>query len=137
VQLEVVTPKGVAVAGEADAVTAPGLVGEFGVLPGHGPFISALKPGVLRVRLGGNDRRYAVGRGYAEVKQNRVVILVEDAVDAENVDAAAAGKALADAEQALKEWKPPADGAPPTGPTQADWQNRVQWAQAQLNARSH
>ena len=44
------------------------------------PRTSALKPGVLRVRLAGSDRVYATGRGYTEVKDNRVVILVENAI---------------------------------------------------------
>ncbi len=57
---------------------------------------------MLKVRVGGADRVYAVGRGYAEIKENHVVVLVESAIAAENIDVAAAQQALTDAEQALK-----------------------------------
>ncbi len=133
-KVEVVTPKGVAVAGQADAVTAPGVVGEMGILPGHSPLITALKSGVLTVRSAGNDQVYAVGRGYAEIKGDDVVILVETAIPADSVDDAAARQALGEAEEALKAWKQPADGTP-AQVTQADLQNRIDWAHAQLDSK--
>jgi F-type H+-transporting ATPase subunit epsilon len=81
--LEVVTPKGVAFSGEADEVIAPGVEGEFGVLPGHTPFLSALKAGTLTWRKGGEKSSLTVGAGYAEVsgptRGDKIVVLVQEA----------------------------------------------------------
>src|SRR5512143_1939297 len=63
----VVTPTATVVARDVDEIVAPGVEGEFGLLPGHVPFISALKPGVLTVRDATQRLIYAVGPGYLEV----------------------------------------------------------------------
>jgi len=133
--VEVVTPAGSALATEADEVTAPGVRGEFGVLPGHTPFVTALKPGVLVWKTKTGKRGVlAVGAGFAEVNgKDRVVVLTQSAVTAENVDVAQAQKELDDAERALKEWKAPEPGA--AGPTRDDVEARRAWAQAKLDTR--
>jgi F-type H+-transporting ATPase subunit epsilon len=81
--VEVVTPKGIAFAGDADEVIAPGASGEFGVLPGHTPFLTALKAGPLTVRKGGDKTVLTVGAGYAEVsgptRGDKIVVLVQEA----------------------------------------------------------
>ena len=58
-KLSVTTPRGALVDADVDEVTAPGALGEFGVLPGHVPLMSALKPGVLVYRAGGAGARPA------------------------------------------------------------------------------
>ena len=65
--LSVVTPTGVAFEQQVDEVTVPGLLGEFGVLPGHIAVLSAVKAGVLSYRAGTERGRLAVGEGFAEV----------------------------------------------------------------------
>jgi F-type H+-transporting ATPase subunit epsilon len=84
-KLEVITPAGTLVTAEIDEVTAPGTRGEFGVLPGHTPFMSALRPGTLRYRKGGEQKVLSVGAGYVEVSgEDRIVVLVDRAVTPHN-----------------------------------------------------
>ena len=79
-KLEVVTPKGTAVEAEVDEVTAPGLAGEFGVLPGHTPFLTALRAGRLSWRGRGGDGALDVGPGFCEVDgKDRVIVLTQSA----------------------------------------------------------
>jgi F-type H+-transporting ATPase subunit epsilon len=128
VQLEVVTPTGSAITIEADEVTAPGARGEFGVLPGHTPFVAALKPGVLRWKAKGKPGVMAVGAGYAEVSgKDRVIVLAQRAAAAEAIDSAAAQKELEEADKSLKD---------ASGATRDELQRRRDWAQAQLDARN-
>jgi F-type H+-transporting ATPase subunit epsilon len=79
-KLEVVTPKGTAVDADVDEVTAPGLAGEFGVLPGHTPFLTALKAGTLSWRTRSGAGTLAIGPGFCEVDgKDRVVVLTQSA----------------------------------------------------------
>ena len=108
-RLSVTTPRGALVDTDVEEVTAPGTLGEFGVLPGHVPLMSALKPGVLVYR--------------AKEGAPAGVIVV-----AASVDRAQATKDLADAEKELAAWKAELDGAYRALVT------RRQWAQARLDA---
>ncbi|MBZ5710930.1 ATP synthase F1 subunit epsilon [Nannocystis pusilla] len=89
IKLDILTPlgpkrHGVVVPG----VEVPGLLGELGVLPEHVPFITPIVPGVVRFRDGGDSVRIAVGAGFLEVtRDNRVVILVERALEVSEIDA--------------------------------------------------
>ena len=89
IQLEVVTPNGLAVEAEADQVEAPSVFGEFGVLPGHLPLLAALKAGVVRYRHAGKIVVVAVGPGFAEAGPDRVTVLTDVAVEGSKVDTAA------------------------------------------------
>jgi ATP synthase F1 epsilon subunit len=127
--VNLVTPKGVIAHVEADSVQAPGELGEFEMLPGHIPMLTALKPGVLTI--GTKTRaKYAVGAGYLRVDPSGAVeILVEQAQPAADVDAEAARKDLAAAEAELSKW---ADK-----PTDGDYINvraRADWARARIAA---
>ena len=118
--LSVVTPEGQVHTQSVDEVTVPGLLGEFGVLPGHIALLSAVKPGVLRYRSGGERGRIAIGPGFAEVDgKGAVVALVNKAARGEKIDRAVAEKALQDAEARAK-----------TGDRSAEADSA--WAQAQL-----
>ena len=66
-RLSVTTPQGALVEADVDEVTAPGALGEFGVLPGHVPFLSALQPGVFVFRNKDGSRILAVSEGVLEV----------------------------------------------------------------------
>lgn len=76
-KLQVVTPERQCLNEDVNAVILPGLVGEFGVLPGHANLLSALKAGVMKVEKERETRRYRLGGGYAEVEGNRVIVLAE------------------------------------------------------------
>lgn len=127
--VNVVTPKGVIAHTDTDSLQAPGEEGEFELLPGHVPMLTALKPGVLTI---GNKQRarYAVSNGYLRIDvENAVEVLVEQALPAEKVDVEAARADLKAAEAELGHWgDKPADG---------DYQNllaRAGWAQARIDA---
>ena len=59
-ELKVITPSRVVISEEVDEVIAPGELGEFGVLPGHVPFITLLMPGELKYRKDGTERRFII-----------------------------------------------------------------------------
>jgi F-type H+-transporting ATPase subunit epsilon len=84
--LEIVTPEERALTVTCDEVRAPGLAGGFGIRPGHTPLVAALQPGELSYQTGEQVHRFAVGEGFAEVAEDRVRILVEEAFRAEDLD---------------------------------------------------
>ena len=102
--LEIVAPSREVVRSErVDEVIAPGSEGEFGVLPGHTPFLTTLKVGELSYREGAQWHHLAVDWGYAEVGPNRVIILAEGADRAADIDLAEAKLAKERAEKLLGE----------------------------------
>jgi F-type H+-transporting ATPase subunit epsilon len=101
-----VTPYKLVLAEDVDEVTAPGSVGEFGVLPGHTPLLTTLKIGELTYRKGSELFHVAVNWGYVEVEEDRVTVLVETAEPADQIDLARARTALGRAEEALKKLSP-------------------------------
>jgi F-type H+-transporting ATPase subunit epsilon len=102
--LEIVAPSRQVVRSErVDEVIAPGSEGEFGVLPGHTPFLTTLKVGMLSFREGAQWHHLAVEWGYAEVGPDRVVILAEGADRASEIDLTEARLAKERAEKALAE----------------------------------
>jgi F-type H+-transporting ATPase subunit epsilon len=90
IQLEVVTPSRLVVSEEVDEVVAPGELGEFGVLPGHVPFISLLMPGELKFIKGGVEKRMIIWGGVAEVRDDRVNILTDNVEDPPAINSQAA-----------------------------------------------
>jgi F-type H+-transporting ATPase subunit epsilon len=86
IRLDVVTPYGLVLSEEVDEVTAAGSEGEFGVLPGHVPFITTLKTGMLIIRKDGKTDYIFVSSGYAEVTFDKVVVLADSAERAEDID---------------------------------------------------
>ncbi|MDO8445115.1 MAG: F0F1 ATP synthase subunit epsilon [Deltaproteobacteria bacterium] len=100
--LEIVTPDKLVLSEEVDEVTAPGSEGEFGVLPGHTPFLATLKVGELTYRKGKEVHHMAVSWGYAEVTPKKVTILAEAAEAAAEIDIERAKVAMEKAEKELK-----------------------------------
>lgn len=101
-RLELVTPYKRVLSEEVDEVTAPGAIGEFGVLPDHTPLLTTLKVGELSYKKGNQTFHVAVNWGYVEVEDNVVTVLVETAEPADQIDLARAKAAMGRAEQALK-----------------------------------
>ncbi len=100
--LEVVTPDRLLLSQEVDEVIAPGTNGEFGVLPGHCHFLSTLRIGELRYRVGELTSFMSVLWGFAEVTPRKVTILAEIAEKAEDIDPERAKEAVAQAEERLQ-----------------------------------
>lgn len=105
-KLEIITPYGKAVETVADEVTASGTLGEFCVLPGHAPFLTMLKIGEFCYKVDGVAACMALNWGYFEIRDDRIVVLVETAEHAEQIDVERARAAQERAEQALKGMEP-------------------------------
>jgi F-type H+-transporting ATPase subunit epsilon len=105
-KLDLVTPYQQVLSQEVDEVTAPGTLGEFGVLPGHTPLLSTLKIGELTYRQGPDLFHVAVNWGYVEVEDDTVTVLVETAEPADQIDMERAQAALGRAQEALKKLSP-------------------------------
>jgi F-type H+-transporting ATPase subunit epsilon len=101
-KLELVTPYRLVLSQAVDEVTAPGTLGEFGVLPGHTPLLTTLKVGELTYRQGHDLFHVAVNWGYVEVENDTVTVLVETAELADQIDMERAQAALGRAQEALK-----------------------------------
>ena len=127
--VNLVTPRGVVAHTDADSVQAPGELGEFELLPGHVPMLTALRAGVLTIGTKARAR-YAVSVGYLRVDPTGAVeILVEQATPAKDVDTEAAKKDLATAEAELSKW-----GDKPQDGEFVNLQQRAGWAKARLDA---
>jgi F-type H+-transporting ATPase subunit epsilon len=87
--LKVLTPEGSVLEGDVFEVTLPGSEGELGVLPAHAALLTKIIPGALAYRAPEGEGVIVLGRGVAEVRDDRVIVLVERAVPAEEIDAAA------------------------------------------------
>ena len=100
--LEVVTPDKLICSEYVDQVSAPGSEGDFGVLPGHCPFLSTLRIGELQYHIGEKTQFMSILWGFAEVTPTKVTILAEIAEKAEDIDVARAREAVTKAEQNLE-----------------------------------
>lgn len=100
--LEIVTPEKMVVSEEVKEVIAPGINGEFGILPEHTPFLSVLKSGQISFTTVKNEvKKLVVSWGYAEVKKDAVIILAETAERPEEIDVERAVEARKRAEERL------------------------------------
>jgi F-type H+-transporting ATPase subunit epsilon len=100
--LSVVTPEGPVFEGEAQMLIVPGAGGEIGVLARHAPLVAMLKAGEIRVRAGGEWQSFAAGPGYFKVHQDRAIVLVDDAVRAEEIDVEQARREVDEARALLE-----------------------------------
>lgn len=105
-KLELVTPYRQVLSQEVDEVTAPGTLGEFGILPGHTPLLTTLRIGELTYKQGSAVTHVFVNWGYIEVENDVVTVLVETAEQADKIDLARAQAALGRAQEALKRLSP-------------------------------
>lgn len=104
IHLEVVTPEKAVVSEEAQIVAAPGALGEFGVLSGHTPFLTALKTGIIRFTDANGKEHYVfVSGGFAEALPNKVTVLAESAERRRDIDLERAKEAMERAEKRLAE----------------------------------
>jgi F-type H+-transporting ATPase subunit epsilon len=130
-RLSITTPRGALVDTDVEEVTAPGLLGELGILPGHVPLMVALKPGVLVYRTKDHAGVVAVGQGFLQVAPvpaadghaagDRVLVLVYHAVAAAGVDRSSAEKDLKEADVELSHWKRELDGEYQALLVRRDW----------------
>jgi F-type H+-transporting ATPase subunit epsilon len=102
--VSLVTPEGAAFEGEAEMLVVPGAAGDIGVLARHAPLVAMLRAGSTRVymRRDGEVREFATGAGFFKVEQDRALALVDDAVDAKEIDEARARRQLEEAHRELE-----------------------------------
>jgi F-type H+-transporting ATPase subunit epsilon len=101
--VSVVTPEGPAYEGDAQMVIVPGAAGEIGVLARHAPLIASLKAGSTRVHVSDSEiLEFATGPGFFQVLQDRAIALVDDAVQAEQIDEERARRQLEEAQKELE-----------------------------------
>jgi F-type H+-transporting ATPase subunit epsilon len=102
-RLEIVTPDAKVFSEDVELVTLPGAEGEMGIYPQHVPLMTQLVPGEIVARKNGEDYYLAVGEGFVEVTGDRVAVLADMAIAAENIDEAKAEEARRRAETRLAE----------------------------------
>ena len=99
--LELATPTRLMVSAEVDEVVVPGSQGYFGVLPGHAPLLATLGVGELTYRIGRDEYHVALLGGFAEVRNDKVIILADSAEAPPDIDRARAERARDRAEARL------------------------------------
>ena len=99
--LELATPTRLVVTAEVDEVVIPGSMGYFGVLPGHAPLLATLGIGELTYRIGRDEYHVAMSGGFAEVRNDKVIILADTAEAPGDIDRARAERARDRAEARL------------------------------------
>ena len=102
-KLEIVTPEGVTYSEDVEMVTLPGSEGEMGIYPNHVALMTQVAAGEVSARRNGKDEFLAVGEGFVEITGERVAILTDMAIKAENIDEVKAEEARKRAEARLAE----------------------------------
>jgi F-type H+-transporting ATPase subunit epsilon len=113
IAFEIVSPERLLDSDSADMVTVPGAEGDFGVMAGHMPLISTLRPGVIDIRgavASGDSRLFVLG-GFAEANPDKLTVLAEEAIPMAQIDAAALEQRIRNTEEDLVLLKNEADRA--------------------------
>jgi F-type H+-transporting ATPase subunit epsilon len=101
-KVDIVTAERIVYSEEVDALIAPGMEGQLGILPHHAPLMTILQAGELVVRRGAEEDIMAISGGFLEVRPDRVIILADSAERAEEIDMERAESAKKRAEERLK-----------------------------------
>lgn len=102
-KLEIVTPEARTFSEDVDMVTLPGVEGEMGIFPQHIPLLTQITAGEIGVRQGGQDFFLAVGDGFVEITGDKVAVLTDMAIKAEDIDETKAEEARKRAQARLEE----------------------------------
>jgi F-type H+-transporting ATPase subunit epsilon len=129
IRLEIVTPTEHAFDGAVDVVNAPGIIGEFGVLPNHRPMLSATRSGVVYYREGEREEVLVVGPGFAEIEPDHVILLTDRCEKAVNIDPDDARKEFEELDEKYK-----AFSGDTTTTEFEELERDYQWAEASLDA---
>lgn len=107
-QFDLVSPERKLASVDATSVQIPGMEGDLTAMPNHAPFLTTLRPGIVRVMTGSETSEYVVTGGFAEVSPTNATILAEEAVARADVSSEMIARLLAEAEAALAD--APEDG---------------------------
>ncbi len=112
IQFELVSPAKLLVSSAVDMVVVPGTEGDFGALPRHAPLIATVRPGVIDVHDAGKiSNRIFVAGGFAEVNEERITVLAEEAIPVADLTADLAAERVKAAQEALADARTDADKA--------------------------
>jgi F-type H+-transporting ATPase subunit epsilon len=100
--LEIITAERQVYSDQVDAVVAPGIEGQLGILPHHAPLMTVLQPGELLIRKGGEEAFLAVTGGFMEVLGNKVTVLADAAERSEEIDEQRAQQAVERAQERIR-----------------------------------
>jgi F-type H+-transporting ATPase subunit epsilon len=128
IALEIVTPDGVMLSEQVSEVTAPSVNGEFGVLPGHRPMLATLATGLVSYIVGGQKFEVAVGSGFAEVVDDKVILLTDRFTTKQDIDPVLVRKELKEVDEGLDRF-----AGEQSGPAYAELVARELWLAAQLD----
>ena len=103
---ELVSPEKLVFSGEVEQVDVPGAEGDFGVLAGHAPFVTTLRPGILTVHGGGAAQRIVVLGGFAEVSAQGLTVLADVAEAVEGIDRGMIAERIGALEQRIAKTEP-------------------------------
>jgi len=111
IHLEIVTPDGLKLAADVSEFTATSVDGEFGVLPGHVRLMTALATGMLTYQIGSEKHAVAIGRGFAEIAENKATLLTTNFIKKEDIDPVVVRLDLKAADEALDKFEGDLRGA--------------------------
>jgi F-type H+-transporting ATPase subunit epsilon len=101
IALKIITPSKVVLSSEVDEVSAPGTLGEFGVLPGHVPFITTLEPGIVKYFQSGSESTLFISGGIFNVESDKAKVLTESAEDPARIDNSETKEQIEDLEKII------------------------------------
>ena len=103
---DLVSPEKLLFSGEVEQVDVPGAEGDFGVLAGHAPFVTTLRPGILTVRAAGGEEKIVVLGGFAEVSAEGLTVLADVAEAVADIDRAMITERIGEMEQRISKLEP-------------------------------
>jgi F-type H+-transporting ATPase subunit epsilon len=103
---ELVSPEKLVFSGDVEQVDVPGAEGDFGVLAGHAPMVTTLRPGILTVHGAGGEEKIVVLGGFAEVSAQSLTVLADVAEAVEDIDRALVAKHIAEMERRIEQLQP-------------------------------
>jgi len=103
IKLEIVTPEAKTYSEDVEMVTLPGVEGEMGIFPNHVPLMTQVVPGEIVTRKDGEDHFLAIGEGFVQITADRVSVLTDMAIKADDIDEMKAEEARKRAEKRLQE----------------------------------
>ena len=101
-QFDLVSPEKLLFSGEVDQVDVPGSEGDFGVLAGHAPFVTTVRPGILTIFQDGAGLKVVVNGGFVEVTPEGMTVLADVATSVADFDRAALATRIAEMEETIK-----------------------------------
>ena len=100
---ELVSPEKLVFSGEVEQVDVPGVEGDFGVLAGHAPMVTTLRPGILTVKAGGSEQKIVVLGGFAEVSSAGLTVLADLAESVDAIDRGVIAQRMSELEKRITE----------------------------------